>query len=144
MGGNLPRSSSSAAAEIEVTDEFRIKELVYAYLLQMDFWSESPFSAIFLKGSDAELAALVRRFPNHTPRLKPMDRLRLYPARSPIDKETGKPAVLLAAVVSEPSKDGAEAIGTYYAGPMVSGKYVFKLKKVDDRWRIEDVRPPKG
>jgi hypothetical protein len=117
-----------------------MEALVYGYLLERDFWSEADFSAIFLKGSDREVAALIRMFPNHTPRLKTSDRVRLQEASSPIDRETGKPAMLLAAIVSEPSGDTAEAIGSYYAGPAVSGKYVFRLKKVAGAWTIESVK----
>jgi hypothetical protein len=137
-GYNHPASGISQ--RFEATDEFKIEGIVYGYLLERDFWKGGDFSAIFLKGSNAEVAAVVRRFPNHVPKIKPSDRVRLHEASSPIDKETGRPAMLLAAISSDPEGDRAEAIGTYYAGPMVSGRYVFTLKKVDGEWTIESVK----
>ena len=134
------RPPAGGFPQFETTDEFQIEAIVYGYLLKRDFWKGGDFSAIFLIGSDAEVAAIRRRFPNHVPRIKPSDRVRLYEASSPIDKETGRPAMLLAAIVSEPEGDRAEAIGTYFAGPMVSGKYVFTLMKVGAAWRIESVK----
>ena len=84
----------------------------------------------------------IRKFPNHVPRIKPSDRVHLYEASSPIDKETGRPAMVLGAIVVEREGDRAEAIGTYYAGPMVTGMYVFALKKTDGQWMIESVKSP--
>jgi len=114
--------------------------LVYGYLLERDFWSEGDFSAVFLKGRDEDVAAFIRKFPHHVPPLKTSDRVKLREASSPIDKETGKPAMLLAAIVSDPSGDTTEAIGTWYAGPAVTGKYVFRLKRVAGTWTIESVK----
>ena len=133
-------SLRDASAGIEASDEFKIEELVYGYLLQRDFSGGGNVSAVYLKASNEKVAAFIRRFPNHVPKLKPTDRVRLYPASSPLDKETGKPAIILAAVVSELQGDCADAIGTYYAGPAVSGKYVFRLKRTDGNWRVESVQ----
>ena len=137
---SVDRLASGGSRRFEATDQFKMEGLVYGYLLERDFWKEGEYSAIFLKGSDEEVAAFMRQFPNHVPRLKPSDRVRLREASSPVDKETGKPAMLLAAIISEPEGDRVEAIGTYYAGPAVSGKYVFTLKKADGEWMIESVK----
>jgi hypothetical protein len=127
-------------ALLEEKDQFKIKEVVYGYLLQRDFWGEGAFSAVFVKENVMATDALIQRFPDHVPRIKPSDRLRLSPGSSPIDRDTGQPAMVLDAIVSEPVGSSAEAVGTYYAGPAVSGKYVFSLKRVDDQWRIESVK----
>ena len=132
--------SASPPAELKVRDQFQIREAVYGYLLQRDFWAGGTFSAVFLKESESTVEALIHRFPNHVPGLKSSDRVQLSPASSPIDKDTGRPAMMLAAIVSEPEGDGAEAVGTYYAGPAVSGKYVFRLKRADGKWQIESVQ----
>ena len=48
--------------------------------------------------------------------------------------------MVLAALASEPDGDRVEAIGTYFAGPLVSGKYVFQLRKAAGEWAIESVK----
>jgi hypothetical protein len=121
-------------------DESKIEEAVYSYLLEKDCWNSGEYTAVFLKARDTEVAALVRKFPNHVPTLKTSDRVRMYEASSPMDKETGRPAIVLAAIASEPEGDHAQALGTYFAGPMVSGKYVFQLTKMNGTWAIESVR----
>lgn len=133
-------SSSRAPRPYETTVEFAVEGIVYEYLLERDFWKGGDFSAIFLRARDQQVAEIIRKFPNHVPKIKPIDRVRLQPGASPIDKETGRPAMLLAAVASEPEGDRVEAIGTYYAGPMVKGKYEFRLSRVGREWKIESVK----
>ena len=137
---NLREMDPASAPRIETTDSFKVQEIVYGYLLQRDLWSTGEYTAVFLKASDAEFEAFLRKFPNHVPRLKSSDRLRLRGASSPTDKETGRPAMVLAALASDTDGDHVEAIGTYFAGPMVSGKYVFRLRKRGSDWAIESVK----
>jgi hypothetical protein len=124
---------------LETREEFKVEQAVYAYLLNQDIWTERDYSAVFLKGSDEEVEALLRRFPNHVPPLKPSTAADVHPNRTPLDKETGKPGVILSATVSEPAGNKAEAIGNYYGGSMFSGMYVFELQKDGDEWVIESV-----
>jgi hypothetical protein len=124
---------------LDTREEFKIEQAVYAYLLSQDFWSERNYSAVFLKGSDEEVAAMISRFPKHVPPLKPSTAADVQPNRTPLDKETGKPGVILSATVSEPKDNQAEAIGNYYGGALYSGMYVFELKRVEGEWRIESV-----
>ena len=137
-GGNLD-SAAQRRTKIESSDVFKIEVAVYGYLLRKTFWAESQFSAIFLKGNDAEVDAVTRQFPNHVPPIKTSDRVQLSTGRSPIDKDTGKPAMLLAAIASEPAADQAEALGTTYAGPSVTTTYFFQLKKTLGSWAIASV-----
>ena len=128
------------ARRTQDNDEPKIEDAVYSYLLEKDAWNSGDYTAVFLKARDAEVAALMRKFPDHVPKLKTSDRVRMHDAASPIDKETGRPALVLAAIASEPEGDQAQAIGTYFAGPIVSGKYVFQLRKTNGAWEIESVR----
>lgn len=121
-------------------DEFKIETAVYSYLLQKNVGDNRDYSAIFLKGSDDEVAALIRTFPNHVPPLKTTDRVLFQPNRTPIDKDTGRPALVLSAEAAGPFSDKAEAIGSWYAGPTVTGHYVFEVRKVGGEWRIESVK----
>ena len=122
---------------LETRDEFKIEQAIYEYLLTRDIWTERQYSAVFLKGSDEEVKALIRLFPHHVPPLKPSTMADVQPNRTPLDRETGKPGVILSATVSDPEGNRAQAIGNYYGGSMYSGTYVFELKKVDEKWIIQ-------
>ena len=124
----------------EQTDEFKIETAVIGYMLERPVWKPGEYGAIFLKGDDDEVAALIRRFPNHEPPIRPSDRVMLQPNRTPIDKDTGRPAIILSADVPESFGGEAEALGQWYAGPAVTGHYVFKLKKVGEEWKIESAQ----
>jgi hypothetical protein len=132
--------SSDPIQKLEDGDEFKIEAAVYGYLLQRHFSDQDEYSAIFLEGDTARVAALIRQFPNHVPPIKPSDRIQLHPNQTPIDKDTGKPAMILSAKAMEPTNGVAEAIGAWYAGGAVSGLYAFVLVKVDGEWTIQSVR----
>jgi hypothetical protein len=121
-------------------DEFKIEAAVYGYLLGRHFPNQDEYSAIFLEGSDAEVAALIQKFPNHVPPIKPSNRIELHPNQAPIDKDTGKPALILSSKAMDPTNGVSEAIGTWYAGGAVSGLYAFVLVKVDGEWIIQSAR----
>jgi hypothetical protein len=132
--------SAHPVQKIEDGDEFKIETAVYGYLLQRHFSDQDEYSAIFLEGDDARVAALIRKFPNHIPPIKPSDRILLHPNQTPVDKDTGKPAMILSAKAMDPTNGVAEAIGTWYAGGAVSGLYAFVLVKVDGEWTIQSVK----
>ena len=121
-------------------DEFKIEAAVYGYLLGRHLSDQAEYSAIFLEGSDAEVAALIQKFPHHVPPIKPSNRIELHPNQAPIDKDTGKPALILGAKAMDPTNGVSEAIGTWYAGGAVSGLYAFVLTKIDGEWTIQSVR----
>jgi hypothetical protein len=126
--------------KFEASDDFKIEAAVYGYLLERHFSDQGEYSAIFLEGSDAWVAALIRKFPNHVPPIKPSNRMQLHPNQTPIDKDTGKPAMILGVEAMDPTNGVAEAIGTWYAGGAVSGLYAFVLVKVDGEWTIESAK----
>jgi len=128
------------AQKIEKTDDFKIKAAVYGYLLQQHFLDGGGYTAIFLEGSDAEVAALIRKFPNHVPPLKPSDRAQIRPHQTPLDKDTGKPAIVLSAKALDPTNGASEAIGTWYGGEAVSGLCAFVLVKAHGEWTIQSAR----
>ena len=126
--------------KFEAGDDFKIEVVVYGYLLERHFSDPGEYSAIFLEGSDAWVAALIRKFPNHVPPIKPSNRMQLHPNQTPVDKDTGKPAMILGVEAMDPTNGVAEAIGTWYAGGTVSGLYAFVLVKVDGEWTIESAK----
>ena len=137
---NQKADDFSTSRKLESRDDFKIEMAVYGYLLEKHPWDNSEYTAVFLEGNDAWVAALIRKFPNHVPPIKLSNRMQLHPNQAPIDKDTGKSAIILSAKAMDPTNDVSEAIGTWYAGEAVSGLSAFVLVKVDDRWTIQSVK----
>jgi hypothetical protein len=123
-----------------VSDDFKIEMAVYGYLLEKHPWDSGEYAAIFLEGSDDRVAALIRKYPHHVPPIKPGDRAQRSPNQAPIDKDTGKPGLILSAKAVGPTNGVSEAIGTWNAGEAVSGLYAFVLMEVDGEWIIQSVQ----
>jgi hypothetical protein len=121
-------------------DLFKVELAVYGYLLQRHFWDDNEYTAIFLQGEDDEVDALIKQFPNHIPPIKTSNRVELSPNRTPIDKDTGRPAMILSVDALDPVDDTVEAVGKWYAGGAVSGFYTFVLEKNGGDWVIESSR----
>ncbi len=126
--------------KLEKADLLKVEVAVYGYLLQRHFWDAGEYSAIFLQGDDAEVAAIRRTFPDHLPPIKAGHRAELRPGRTPVDKDTGEPAMILSVDALEPDGDTVAAIGRWYAGDAVTGFYTFELKKNGGEWVIENVK----
>jgi len=130
----------SEIPKLENRDDFKIEMAVYGYLLEKHPWDNGEYTAIFLEGNDDWVAALIRKFPNHVPPIKPSNRAELRPKQAPIDRDTGKPALILSAKAMDPTNDVSEAIGTWYAGEAASGLCAFVLVKVDGQWTIQSAK----
>jgi hypothetical protein len=137
---NRQAEDPGASRKLEGRDDFKIEMAVYGYLLEKHPWDKGQYSAIFLEGSDDWVAALIRKFPKHVPPIKPSNRAQLRPNQAPIDKETGKPALILSAKAMDPTNEVSEAIGTWYAGEAMSGLCAFVLVKVDGQWTIQSAK----
>ena len=135
-----PPAESSVSRKLESRDDFKIEKAVYGYLLEKQPWDNGEYTAIFLEGNSDRVAAMIRRFPNHVPPVKPSSRAQLRPNETPLDKDTGKPAVILSAKAMDPTNDVSEAIGTWYAGEAASGLCAFVLMKVDGEWTIQSAK----
>jgi len=134
-----PRESRKSNVT-SVSDDFKIEMAVYGYLLEKHPWDSGEYAAIFLEGSDDRVAALIRKYPHHVPPIKPGDRAQRSPNQAPIDKDTGKPGLILSAKAVGPTNGVSEAIGTWNAGEAVSGLYAFVLMEVDGEWIIQSVQ----
>jgi hypothetical protein len=144
---NPPQPPTSSAektiAQVEKLDRedlLKIDRAVFGCLLQRHFWDDNGYSAVFLKGDADEVAALIREFPNHLPPVKTIDRAELLPNRTPVDRDTGGPAMVLSVDVLDPVDGMAQAIGKWYAGGAVSGFYTFTLRKTGEKWLIESFK----
>jgi hypothetical protein len=129
-----------ASQKLEAGDDFKIEAAVYGYLLEKQPWGGGEYGAIFLEGDDARVAALIRKFPHHVPPLKPGSRAQSLPNRGPLDKDTGKPGLMLSAKAVDPTNGVSEAIGTWNGGEAVSGTSAFVLMEVDGQWTIQSVQ----
>jgi hypothetical protein len=133
--------ASPQPKKLERADELKIREIVFGYLLSRHFWDDGDYSAIFLQGKDDEVDALIKKFKNHVPPIKPSSLADLPPNRTPLEKDTGGRAMILSVDVGEPNADDSvDALGKWYAGGAVTGFYTFVLKKSGGDWTIESVR----
>ena len=117
-----------------------IEAAVYGYLLEKRPWGSGEYAVIFLGGNEARVAALTRKFPHHVPPLKPASRAQISSNQTPMDKDTGKPGLILTAKAVDPTNDVSEAIGTWNGGGDASGLSAFVLMKVDGEWTIKSVQ----
>jgi len=125
---------------LEKADLLKVEVAVYGYLLQRHFWDAGDYSAVFLQADDAEVTAIRRDSPNHAPPIKAASHAELRPGRTPVDKDTGKPAMILSVDALEPEGGTVSAIGRWYGGDAVTGFYTFELKKNGADWVIESVK----
>ena len=125
---------------LEQQDRTKIDLEIFGWLLQRHFGDDGAYSAIFLQAEEAETAALMKLYPAHVPPIKPLQRVELRPGKSPLDRETGQPAMILSVDALDPEGDTVEAIGKWFAGDAVTGFYTFTLRKSGDEWHIESVK----
>ncbi len=134
----LPEESS-AIREMEASDDFKIETAVYGYLLEKHPWA-GGYAVIYLEAGDKRAAALIKEFPKHVPPLKPASRAERQPNQAPMDRDTGKPGVMLSAKAVDPTNGVSEAVGTWYAGEGQTGLYAFVLVEMDSQWTIQSVK----
>ena len=142
--GSLPRLATNVVAPptvkgLDKADVVKIELQVFGALLTRHFWDDGAYTAIFLQADDAEVAAMQTKFPGRVPPIKAGQRADVRLNRTPLDKDTGKSAMMLSVDVSEPEADGSvPAIGKWYAGGAVTGFYSFVLKKNGEDWEIQE------
>jgi len=129
-----------ASAKFEAADDFKIEVAVYTYLLQKHPWGDGPYAAIFLGGGAERVAALAKRLPRQVVPFRSGDRVQLRPGQTPLDRDTGKPALVVNAKAMEPTNGVSEAVGSWYGGGDVSGLYAFVLVETDGQWAIQSVK----
>ena len=122
-------------------DEVKIEQVIFSYLLERHFWDLAEYSAVFVQADDSQVEWLMQKFPSHLPPVKMSYHANLRANQTPLDKDTGKPAMILSADVNEPDADGSvAALGRWYAGATVAGFYTFSLKPDGANWKITNVQ----
>ena len=137
------RSAEKTITQTEKLDHedlLKIDRAVFACLLQRHFWDGNEYSAVFLRGDADEVAMLVKEFTNHIPPVKTLEHAELLPNRTPVDKDTNRPAMVLSVDVLDPVDGTAQAIGKWYGGGAVAGFYTFTLRRSGEEWLIESFK----
>ena len=135
---NVVMAAAPKSRKLEKADQYQVEQLVYGYLLGRHFWDNGDYTAVFLQTTDDQAELIRQQFPKHVPPIKPSYRANLPENRTPVDRDTGKPAMVLSVETGELNDDGSvDAIGRWYAGGAVSGFYSFVMKKDGDTWRID-------
>jgi hypothetical protein len=133
--------ASKVSHDLSRTDEEKIDMVILSYLLDRQVSTNTNYSAIFLQADDEVVQAMMRKYPNHNPPIKENSRIDLRSRQSPLDKDTGKPAMILGVDAGEPGSDGTvNVIGRWYAGLAAQGYYTFTLKKTGDDWPVVSVK----
>jgi predicted small lipoprotein YifL len=133
--------ASATAKGLTKEDEHKIDMAVFSYLLDRHFWEDGNYTALFLQADDEVVEAMIKKYPKHNPPIKQSYHIDLRSNQSPLDKDTGKPVMILGADVSDPNADGTvDVIGRWYAGGAVQGFYTFSLRKTGDDWPIVSVK----
>jgi len=121
-------------------DLFKVEIAIYDYMLQPQFWTASKYTTVFVQGGDAEFNAVIQRFPNHVPPIKPTGRAHLLTTGILMDKDTGGVAILLSTSTGDALGDTVQAEGRWFASSDVSGFHTFTLQHTNGDWRIESVK----
>lgn len=130
-----------ASLGLSKADEDKIDLVVLSYLMDRHFWDDGNYTALFLQADDNVVEAMIKKYPNHIPPIKESYHIDLRSNQSPLDKDTGKPVMILGVDVSDPNADGTvDVIGRWYAGGAVQGFYKFRLQKTGDDWPIVTVK----
>ena len=136
-----PPDSTVRIGGLSKEDEKKIQMVIFNDLLGRHFWEGGDYSALFIQADDDVVDKLIQKYPNHVPPIKQSWHIDLRSNQSPMDKDTGRPVMILGADVGEPNADGAvDAIGRWYAGGAVQGFYTFSMKKTGDDWTIASVK----
>ena len=133
--------ASAVAKGLSKPEQQTVDLLVFSNLLERHFWGDGTYSAFFIQADDSVVAALIEKYPHHIPPVKPASHLDLSSNQSPLDHDTGLPALILSAESSELQANGSMAVTVrWYAGATATGSCVFSLEKTGDNWAIISVK----
>lgn len=118
-------------------DQQAVEQLVFGDLLGRNLVAASEYSAVFIQADDPQVTALMQQFPQHQPPIKMSIQADLRSKQKPLDKDTGKPALILSAEAGEVmADDSVTVIGRWSGVGATSGSQAYVLKKTGDQWQI--------
>ena len=124
------------APSLSMAELAQVEQQVFTRLLQGHFGDNGDYSAIFLQASERQTTDLMKRFPEHNPPLKQLWHSDIRPGFAPMDKDTGRPAMIFSVEEMDPENNQVTAIGRWYAGDAVKGFYTYTLTKTAGSWII--------
>ena len=129
-----------ATGGLSKAEEKNVQLAVFAYLLEHNAGDVGNASAVFLQADDDVVSALLKKYPAHQPPIKTSDHIDLRVNQLPLDRDTGRPVMILAAEISDPGPDGSvRVIGRWYSGTTVTQSYTFTMRKTGEVWTIASV-----
>ncbi len=142
QGPTLPDSSvthrASRVAGLSKDDETKIEMQVFRTLLTKDPWNGRGLTALFLQADDTEVSQLRSEFPGIIPPIKSSTRVDLSNKNEPLDRDTGKPALILSVEISRLNQDGSvPATGKWFGAGANTGLVTYVLRRNGDNWEIE-------
>ncbi|HTL71945.1 MAG TPA: hypothetical protein VL863_01485 [bacterium] len=133
--------STPAIIGLSTEEEQKVDLIVFGYLLDRHLWEDGDCTALFVQADDVVVDALIKKYPTHVPPIKQSSQIDLRSSQSPLDKDTGKPAMILGADVGDLKPDGSlDVTGRWYAGGEMQGRLTFSLKKTGADWTIVSVK----
>ena len=134
------RALPPAQRTLTAADNVQIERAVFSYLLEHPLGADEACSAIFLQADEGLEQALIGKYSRHQPPVKPGSHAALSKGRTPMDRDTLGPAMVLSVDICEPeSADSTIALGRWYARGSLAGFYTFALKKSGNDWVIQSV-----
>ena len=128
---NVP---ASAAPSLTPEETAGIEREIYSAMLHRDLGAGGNYSAVFLLTDEGQTKRLQQSFPRHDPPIKQLWHADLRQGFAPRDQDTGRPALVFSAVVSEPETNGVTGIGRWNAGDAMKGFYKFTFEKSGGQW----------
>jgi hypothetical protein len=141
--GRLEQSAAPAAPVklgLQPAEIQKIAREIFIRLLASPIGNDSSYSSVFLQADETVTAALMKQFPNRVPPIKQLWHLETRPGQSPLDKDTGRAAIILSVEVMDPENGVVVAIGKWFAGDAAAGFHTFEFKKNGDDWQILSVK----
>jgi len=133
--------AGSLIRKLDKADETQIELVAFSYLLEQHLVDVTGCPAVFLQADEAQVAALMKKYPDHLPPIKPGDQALITDRHAPVDKASNKPALVLSAEVTEPNANGTvDVAGRWSIGEMTPGFRVLRLKKTGADWQITEVK----
>ncbi len=135
-----PAPVTAAALGLTRAEVTQVEREVFTQLLQRDFGDEADFSAVFLQTGERETVLLQKKFPHHHPPIKQLWHGDIRTGFSPMDKDTGRAALVLSAEATDPEDGVVTGIGRWNAGETVKGFSTYKLQKTGGAWLVQGAK----
>ena len=126
-----PMKPSLSATQIR-----QIEQVVFERLLNGHFGDDGSYTAVFLQADESQTKVLQEKFPQHQPTIKQLWHADIRAGFTPLDKDTGKPAIIFSCEIGEPDGSWLTALARWYAGEAVKGFYLVTFHQNSQGWSV--------